>query len=96
MEYIPNRIFIKLSPRVSLALAQVAQKERRDPREQAALILARALEEEQVVGELPGLELATLMQIAKDEGLSSAAEAMSLIIREWVGLKRELSLSVEE
>jgi len=96
MEYIPQRIFVKLTAPVSRALAEAAQRERRDPRDQAALILARALEQEQVAGELPALEFATLVQVAKDEGLDTPAEAMGLIIREWVELKRELSLSVEE
>lgn len=88
MEYIPQRIFVKLSPRISRTLAKVAEREHRDPREQAALILARALELEQVVDELEALEFATLVQVAKDAGLDSPAEAMGVIIREWVELKR--------
>ena len=85
MDYIPKRIFIKLQPDESQALAE---QEQRDPREQAALLIRRQLELKALVGSLPALDLAVLVQVAKDEGLASAEQALGLVIGEWTALKR--------
>ena len=58
MDYIPKRIFIKLRPEESQALAELAEQEQREPREQAALLIRRQLEMEAMVESLPELDLA--------------------------------------
>jgi len=88
VDYIPKRIFIKLQPDESQALAELAEQEQRDPREQAALLIRRQLELKALVGSLPALDLAVLVQVAKDEGLASAEQALGLVIGEWTALKR--------
>ena len=88
MDYIPKRIFVKLRPAECQALAELAEQEQREPREQAALLIRRQLEMEALVESLPALDLAVLVQVAKDEGLASAEQALGLVIGEWVALKR--------
>ena len=88
MTYIPKRIYVKLEPEEGEALAELAEQEQRDPREQAVLLIRRQLEMEALVESLPALDLAVLVQVAKDEGLASAEQALGLVISEWTALKR--------
>jgi len=88
MDYVPSRMMIRLDPPVVRELAELAEQERRDPREQAALMIQRQLEWKRIRDGLDALELAVLVQVAKDEGLDSVEEAMGLVLDQWVEYRR--------
>jgi hypothetical protein len=83
-DYIPNRMMVKFTPDESRALAALAEREKRDPRAQAALLIRRGLGLDGLTVKLSPMSTAVLTQIAKDEGLNNVEEALELMVMNTV------------
>jgi hypothetical protein len=79
-DYHPSRMMVRFTPNESRALAAMAKREKRDPREQAAMLIRRGLGLDGLTVQLSPMSTAILTQIAKDGGLNDINEALELVV----------------
>jgi len=76
----PRRIMISITPREARALAALAHREKREPKQQASMLIRQGLGLDGLTVTLSPMSTAILTQVAKDEGLNSVNEALEYLV----------------